>query len=168
MNIFFTNRSPLACAAEHCDQHVIKMTVETAQLLSTVIQRNLCKPIPCLYKITHQFHPCAVWAGQSKQHFDWLLNFGFALASEFTERYGKRHKSEDIMDICKLISQNEPLEFNYTGFTDPPKIMPHRYRLINDTCAAYQAFICGEKRFARWKFRNPPAWYTKPSACPAE
>lgn len=35
MNIFYIARSPRAAAQAHCDKHVVKMILETAQLLST-------------------------------------------------------------------------------------------------------------------------------------
>jgi hypothetical protein len=36
MNIFYLHPNPEVCAKHHCDKHVVKMTLETAQLLSTV------------------------------------------------------------------------------------------------------------------------------------
>ena len=35
MNIFFLDKDPRECARQHCDKHVVKMVIETAQLLST-------------------------------------------------------------------------------------------------------------------------------------
>jgi hypothetical protein len=35
MNIFYLSDDPVQCAKWHCDQHVTKMILEYAQLLST-------------------------------------------------------------------------------------------------------------------------------------
>ena len=36
MNIFILNEDPVIAAQEQCDKHVVKMIVESAQMLSTV------------------------------------------------------------------------------------------------------------------------------------
>lgn len=36
MNVFFLDHEPVKAAQAHCDRHVVKMILETAQLLSTV------------------------------------------------------------------------------------------------------------------------------------
>lgn len=96
MNIFV-----LACAAAnaadlHCDQHCVKMILETAQLLYTHLDavgvrlpRGL---VP--YKPTHKHHPCALWLHGGRAHFFWLLELGLGLCRVYTQRYGKRHKTE--------------------------------------------------------------------------
>jgi hypothetical protein len=35
MNLFFLSRNPREAAQAHCNRHVVKMVLETAQLLST-------------------------------------------------------------------------------------------------------------------------------------
>ena len=35
MNIFVIDKDPVVAAQEHCDKHVVKMIVESAQMLST-------------------------------------------------------------------------------------------------------------------------------------
>ena len=37
MNIFFLDYCPVKAAEFHCDKHVVKMIVETTQMLSTVV-----------------------------------------------------------------------------------------------------------------------------------
>ena len=36
MNIFILNEDPIKAAQDQCDKHVVKMIVESAQMLSTV------------------------------------------------------------------------------------------------------------------------------------
>ena len=40
MNIFHLHKDPKICAKYHCDKHVVKMILETAQMLSTAYRRN--------------------------------------------------------------------------------------------------------------------------------
>ena len=35
MNIFFLDKNPYVAAHKQCDKHVVKMVLETAQMLST-------------------------------------------------------------------------------------------------------------------------------------
>ena len=37
MNIFILDRDPKVCAQYHCDKHVVKMILETAQMICTVL-----------------------------------------------------------------------------------------------------------------------------------
>ena len=84
MNIFALNDSPFQSAREMCDKHVVKMPVETAQMLSTVhrmldgdpyidyskngrrIQRwrhhTDASSGNVLYRATMMNHPCTIWA----------------------------------------------------------------------------------------------------------
>ena len=56
MNIFVLSKNPQIAAHLHCDKHVVKMILETAQLLYSAHP-----VIPGGYKRTHVNHPCAVW-----------------------------------------------------------------------------------------------------------
>ena len=96
------------------DRHVVKMIVESAQLLS-IAHRVLdnCvveKLIPegktrkttryviddsrehRLYKATHINHPSAVWCRNSIENYSWLVEHFFALCKEYSTRYNKIHK----------------------------------------------------------------------------
>ena len=84
MNIFVLSEDPIEAAQMQCDQHVVKMTLETAQML--------CTPFPngsAPYKHTHYNHPCNVWVRESKANFIWLCDHGDALAQEYTDRCEK-------------------------------------------------------------------------------
>lgn len=60
MNIFRLDNDPISAAIYQCDKHVVKMCLETAQLLSTthrVLDGEEASPV--LYKATHKNHPSA-------------------------------------------------------------------------------------------------------------
>ena len=40
MNIFYLDKDPKICATMHCDKHVVKMIIESNQILCSVILKN--------------------------------------------------------------------------------------------------------------------------------
>lgn len=124
MNIFFVDPNPKEAACALSDQHVIKMTLETAQILSTACHElGLDKFVNGkLYKSTHKNHPSCVWARKSFSHFYWLLNHGIALSTEYSRRYNKVHASQqvffDILHALKTIKSSN--KFPNQGWEDPP------------------------------------------------
>lgn len=146
MNIFAVDHSPTAAAQMLCDQHVSKMTLETAQILSTVAGGP--------YKPFNPKHPSCLWAKQSHENWCWLIAHGLALAKEFTRRFGKVHKSEAVITEHSHRDAFLPK----IGLTDFALCMPDEYKQA-DTVAAYRAFYRAEKKFAAWnKNRPPPQW----------
>lgn len=92
MNIFVLDEDPVAAARMLCDQHVVKMTLETAQLLCSA-HANGAAP----YRRTHYDHPCAVWTRASTANYLWLCCHGQALADEYTYRFDREHASERVV-----------------------------------------------------------------------
>ena len=58
MNIFILDKNPKLAAAMHCDKHVPKMILETAQMLSTAHRVYDTPQAENLYKQAHLNHPC--------------------------------------------------------------------------------------------------------------
>ena len=131
MNIFYLNNNPTICAEMYCDKHVVKMILETAQILCTV--HHLCGNADVPYKPSHVKHPCTLWALKNTNNYLWLCDLGKAIAKEYTYRYGKRHKSEDVIDLCEELIPNLLPAGN---FIEPPKCMPDEYK-CNDTIQSY-------------------------------
>ena len=155
MNIFFLDFDTKKCAEYHCDKHVVKMILETAQLLcgSHHMVNNPISDIP--YKLSHKNHPCAIWVRESLSNYLYLCDLGLELCKEYTYRYGKRHKSQDIIEWCL---SNKPL-IKDIGFTTPPKAMPDEYK-VDDVIESYRNYYIGAKKeFAKWKNREIPQWF---------
>ena len=112
------------------------------------------------YKTAHVNHPCSVWARQSLGNFLWLYDHGMALAKEYTERYGKRHKSEEVIQDC--MDEVRPLPLYNLKRTPHPLCMPDEYK-TDDVVQSYRAFYLGDKvRFAQWnKTRPAPQWWAQ-------
>lgn len=90
MNIFATSSSPERSARALDDRRVIKMAVESAQLLSTAMwQRGLDPP----YRPTHVAHPAVRWTGATQGNYRWVLRHFEALVAEYHRRFGGVHAS---------------------------------------------------------------------------
>jgi hypothetical protein len=151
VNIFVLNQDPIIAAQDQCDKHVVKMPLESAQMLCTVaIINGLTAP----YRMTHKNHPCTIWAGSTKRAFEWLVVHGLALCEEYHVRYGKEHKSKDVIEQIASL----PLQLPSGEMPCFAQAMPDQYRQA-DPVAAYRAFYRGEKaRFATWKTSVPTWW----------
>ena len=155
MNIFFLDFDTQKCAQYHCDKHVVKMILETAQLLCGVhhLTPQVTPQVP--YKLSHKNHPCAIWTRDSLSNYLYLCDLGLELSKEYTYRYGKRHKSQDVIEWCLV---NKPL-IKDIGFTTPPKAMPDEYKVM-DVIESYRNYYVGAKKdFCVWKNREVPEWF---------
>jgi len=157
MNNFITNRNPRICGREHSDRHVIKMILESAQLLCGVhhvIEENTDE-VP--YRLSHKNHPCSIWARENISNYLWLCELGLELCKEYSYRYGKRHKSQDVIEWCLTNPPSLPEE----DFTEPPKAMPEEYK-VDDVVQSYRNYYLGDKKyFSKWKKREVPYWFSE-------
>ena len=157
MNVFILARSPKVIAMYHVDKHVVKMPLETAQMLCAVLHKSgMSKKdknkIP--YKATHLNHPCTIWAYESRENFNYLYDIGIALCREYTYRYGKKHKCEAVIRECKRLSRN--IKFSTRIDTPPAQAMPDEYKSSN-VITAYRAYYVGEKsHLFKWTGRPTP------------
>lgn len=154
MNIFVLSLNILKCAMFHCDQHVIKMILESAQMLCTVV---LLSGGSAGYRIVHQKHPCTLWALKSLSNWKWLRELAYALNDEFKYRYKKTEDHKSIEIIKALKEPNIP----DLGLTPFAQAMPDEFR-DPDSVLAYRKYYAGAKfRFATWRERDIPNWYIK-------
>lgn len=152
MNIFILDKDPKKAAKQQIDKHIVKMPLESAQMLCTALSSHGQSATP--YKPTHKKHPCTIWASQNKANFNWLVEHGIALCEEYTSRYGKRHKCQDVIEWCSRNSSIIP----EGGLTEFAQAMPDEYK-SKDSVLAYRKYYKGEKsRIATWK-QNKPSWY---------
>lgn len=163
MNIFILDTNPVLAAQYLHDRHVVKMVLESAQILSTV-GHGLGVQFPSQYKATHQHHPCVLWAAHCAPNFEWLAQHAWALANEYTLRYpGRMHASLPI--ITRAVNAVRPL-LNFTQARTPfAQAMPDQYRQPN-AVAAYRAYYIGEKinDKPRWTNREVPSWVLQKEA----
>jgi hypothetical protein len=155
VNIFVLDTDIERCARYHCDQHVVKMILESVQMLCTALNK---KGLSTPYKSTHLNHPCVLWVEQSWQNFCWLGELATALNAEYRYRFDRStdHKSLAVLDAIS------GQRFEDHGLTEFAQAMPDRYKAPGDAVLAYRRFYTGEKmRFARWTRRRIPHWIGK-------
>lgn len=170
--------SPRKAAQYHNDKHVVKMILESAQLLSTahrVLDGKHYKMKTdtgrwknyynlhdhrnsILYSATHVNHPSAVWVRQNRRNYLWLFALFTELCNEYTHRYGKIHKCEGMRKLLAEFPNNLP----EGTFTEPTLAMPDQYKIDNDAVTSYRNYYNGEKqRMFSWKNRPTPDWIYK-------
>ncbi len=164
MNIFYLDKDPEKSAEIMSNKHVIKMILESAQLLCIThrvldgkqgyqlsksgrlrkywfhldrIKENN------LYKATHINHPCSKWVRESSENYKWMYEHFLALCYEYQERYHKTHASYiKLNSIVKDLPKNIPIK----EFTEPPQAMPDKYR-SSSSITAYHNYYRSEKLF---------------------
>lgn len=147
MNIFRPHESPLDSARALADRHVIKMALETAQILSTLTGGP--------YKPTHASHPCTLWAGASRANAAWLLAHGRELCAEYTRRFGRVHGCAAVLAGIDLSSLPDR-DATPAVFCGPDDVagetVEARYRVL--LARKYAAWGTG----ARWTNAVRPGW----------
>ena len=141
MNIFYLDKDPVKAAKMQYNKHVVKMILESAQMLCTAHHCIMGSDADVPYKSAHKNHPSTIWARQSAQNYAWLYYHMMALGDEYTKRYGKKHLSITKCEDKLAILPGGILE---TGFEQPPQCMPDKYK---DECSvkAYWNYYIGEK-----------------------
>lgn len=179
MNIFYLDKSPQQSAQWMVDKHVVKMILESAQLLSTahrlmdgILQiepiekngkvRNKKRWIlndernDILYHATHINHPSSIWARTSVENYNWLVDHLFALGDEYTYRYGKKHLT---IQKLGLHINSPPFNLKDWDMTLMPSAMDEKYKISDDPIINYRNYYkYGKERMHNWKGRQPPDW----------
>ena len=143
MNIFYLHECPDKAARLQYNKHVVKMILESAQMLCTAHHcygdKYQVENVP--YKQAHLNHPSTVWTRRSKSTYMWLYNHMMALGDEYTKRYGKTHLS---ITKCKDFLAIPPRHIQGDDWCQPPQAMPDEYK---DECSiqAYWNYYIGEK-----------------------
>jgi hypothetical protein len=173
MNIFVLDPDAATSARMMCDKHVVKMILESCQLLSTAHHvldgdivttkgkkreyktysngnMNICR-------CTMINHPCTIWTRETRANYLWLWKHAHALCKEYTRRYGKVHAMEKMLDEDLFLPPKNITKAKLTPFA---QAMPEQYK-NSDAAIAYRNYYIHEKaRFAKWKFTEEPEWFS--------
>lgn len=155
MNIFWLDNDATLAAKYQCDKHVVKMIVETAQMLSAV-HRLSGSEDERLYKLTHKNHPCTKWAMESVSNYSWLYQHFVALSLEYTNRYGKVHKT--WTKLAQVLAY-PPKGLSDSGQTAPAQAMPEEFKDA-DPVVAYRNYYRHKQTTIKmcWKYSDKPFW----------
>lgn len=185
MNIFILDEDPRIAASMHCDKHVPKMVLESAQMLSTAHRmldgvetkrrsrsgKTMSKYFMLsdvrehhLYNAVHFNHPCTVWTRESTQNYLWHYELFIALCDEYTKRYGKLHLTDrSLREHLKPTPNNIP-DIEMTPFRLAMKSNPE---CMNESAPveSYRKFyMTKQERFKmEWKNAQTPYWF---QTCP--
>ena len=167
MNIFVTDPSPTVSAQCLPDKHVVKMPLETCQMLAIVCSDKwghgygvLHKKDGTPYKTekgAFRNHPCTVWANESIINAWWLVAHGMALCDEYTHRYGKVHSCEKtILEAGSMIpfTMDRPTSF----VRAMPDVLKNPFM---STFTAYKEYIRSKSWVSSNYLRDPsrkPWW----------
>lgn len=183
MNIFYLDDDLETNAHYHIDKHIVKMPLETAQILTTTvwidkflgfIPRALTKielavinteksQQPVIdertftrYLPTHPNHPCCIWARSSMANYEWLYGYLVSLSDEYTYRYGKQHKAMDE-------GRRLPIPEKLVGadLLKRPLCMPDDYKSDSVIDSYRMYYMMDKSGFASWKGRDIPPWWDK-------
>lgn len=160
MNIFYVHTDPIIAAQSLCDKHVVKMILESAQILCTAHHElGSMGPFLIPYKATHKNHPSNKWIRQCSDHYIWLYEHYLALCNEYTHRYGKIHKSEHHKyNLIYMPCYQKDLE----KFIPPPQCMPDEYKCDNTVLAYRKYYKYGKAHILKYTKREAPEWLTSP------
>jgi hypothetical protein len=159
MNVFYLDPNPYTAAEMQCDRHVVKMILESAQLLSTAhreLDGDAWADKVNLYKATHKNHPSAIWCRASIDNYRWLYQHFIALCHEYTYRYKKEHLSYTKLAAVLFFI---PSNLTTTGFTEPTPAMDDEYKREN-ALESYRYYYANAKSVNDWfcynKSRSAP------------
>lgn len=157
MNIFATNECPKQSAREHCYRHVVKMILESHQLLATAHRAldgdDYANSAGLMKKISNSNHPSAVWTRVSSYHYKWLFIMLCELHKIYEAHSGKVHASKVHLKELGTLPANIP----ENGFELPTPAMPDKfkaYAVFEGRCKAYQIYL--KDKFQEWLDRPKP------------
>jgi hypothetical protein len=183
MNIFVLDNCPVKSAQMQCDKHVVKMVLESGQMLSTahrILDGTMSKRpsksgktmakyyelnnLPMekmLYRVAHANHPCTIWTMKSNNNYNWHYAHFIALCDEYKFRYGKTHMTDK--KLRKLLA-TPPVNIEVGYKTKQPLAMTHEPQcMFEDVVKSYRAYYRTKAdRFKMvWSNRSVPEWFVE-------
>ena len=159
MNIFVTDADPIQSARNLPDKHIVKMPLETCQMLAIIYSDwyygvgKLYKSDGTPYRTAHgafRNHPCTQWAAANQNNLAWLIRHGLALCDEYTARYDKVHTCQDVIHQAVRIWHNcfdyeivGDLSQSAAKVTHFTRAMPEsiKFDTTIDTITAYKQYL---------------------------
>ena len=181
MNLFVLDENPVKAAQLQCDKHVVKMVLESGQMLSTahrILDGTMSKRPSksgktmakyyelqdpdmegVLYRVAHAGHPCTIWTMESVANYAWHYDHFYALCMEYQYRYGKKHLTQiKLEELLSIPPRNIPMG----GLTPFKLAMTHEPQcMFEDAVKSYRAYYRTKAdRFKMvWSKRDVPEWF---------
>ena len=141
----------VASAKSQDNLRVVKMILESCQILSTVLNEQ---GVSAPYRSFNPKHPSCLWAAESSANFSNLILHCEAMIEEYQERFGKVHKCRAVLsEIIKLF---KPERFPTDSDTPLRLAVPQEYRSENPVLS-YRRFYASKPRL-RYPASKIPSW----------
>ena len=154
MNIFVTDQCPHTSARSLPDKHIVKMPLESCQMLSIIyskwyfnwgeIHRKDGLPYST-QKGAFRNHPCTQWAAKNHYNLAWLIQHGCALCTEYLHRYGKVHTcAKTLFEAKKMFHRIVGDSITCYSMADNfARAMPDEFKYDTsiDTFTAYKMYV---------------------------
>ena len=163
MNIFWTSADPIQAAIALPDRHIVKMPVESVQMLVSAARRhNLAPQVLTIAGSIHRggyaHHPCTIWTGDSRDNAMWLWQHAIALCLEFERRYEHEHAARN--QLRQVFSS--VIRIPGQGITPPALAMPDDLK-SQDAIESYRNWIRFKVQQAPetfvWHRGRPAPWW---------
>ena len=167
MQLFFLSLCPREAAQMQCDKHVVKMCVETCQIISTVwwkvsrSKHDLYRKLGWLVKQwTVPSHPSIRWVEQSHANYKWAMDHWGALLSEYTLRYGKVHAYQSMYNNMATMAADPSLcRDEFVPMTKDFQAVPEEFKSDDPVTTYRKVYMEKKASFAVWKHGPTPQWW---------
>jgi hypothetical protein len=172
MNLFVVDRDPVKAAECLPSKLIVKMPLETCQMLAVNMGPLYLNWGPLRRKDGLPYghkgfrnHPSTVWGRERPENTAWMITHGLALCGEYLRRYGRLHACfVGLTDAKRLFEANTGLTLSaWREVKDFARAMPEELKFDNtiDDVTAYRRYINGHKHYAEWKRRPEakPSWW---------
>lgn len=133
---------------------VVKMILESCQILSTVLNEQ---GIQAPYKSFNPKHPSCLWAAESSANFRALVVHCAAMLKEYTERFGKTHKCDAVLDQIVALYDRDNFDCH---FSTPLKMaMPDHFK-GDDIVESYRRYYANKSNM-RYPENKVPSWFVE-------
>lgn len=163
MNIFALHQSPQESARAHCDQHLHKMILESAQMASTALHGfGLCSS--WLYKPSYQNHPCTLWVSTNNHNLKWLIELAAELEVIRQELDCPYHSSSEIIKFARDWLIEEFPQATSTMAESPALAMPIHIKMRQDInpYQKYQEYYRHKNTLWTAIDKRPMTWENRP------
>lgn len=165
MNLFILSANAKEAAQAHADKHVVKMILETCQMLYTAhwttqypelikkSRKNL--ELASLatapkklnsdtrgYTHSHINHPCTKWIRASLENYLYACELGIQLGEEYTYRWNKVHACAEHV---RWLKENPPA-LPSIGLTPFAIAMDDKYKTSHDPIECYRNYYLTAKK----------------------
>lgn len=155
MNLFILDEDPTVAAQMNCDSHVCKIILEAFQMMSLAHLEHDSTKVGLWNARTHRNNHVSLWVRENISNYNWTSEHALALCAEYTLRYGKIHKCEDMIRWC---AENPPPLLRDTMSPFRQAVAEDCYN-INPVTAYHNYYVRYKRSFARWKLGNTPGWF---------